>query len=93
LKAGCDVNEKGARREQTAVHGAAFWGWNEVVQFLVDNGAKLDIPDNQGKTVIDDAMGRAGGNSRGGQRIDVHKDTAELLAKLGTPAAAGAKKQ
>jgi uncharacterized protein len=92
LKAGCDVNEKGGRREQTAVHGAAFWGWNDVVRFLVDSGAKLDIPDSQGKTVIDAAMGRAGGNSRGGQRIDVHKDTAELLAKLGAPAGAGAKK-
>jgi hypothetical protein len=39
-------------------------------------------------------MGRAGGNSRGGQRIDVHQDTAELLVKLGatTPILAPAKK-
>ena len=28
-------------------------------------------------------MGRAGGNSRGGQRIDVHKDTADLIASKG----------
>jgi hypothetical protein len=28
-------------------------------------------------------MGRAGGNSRGGQRIDVHKDTADLLMSKG----------
>jgi hypothetical protein len=27
-------------------------------------------------------MGKAGGNSRGGQRIDVHEDTAALLTKL-----------
>jgi hypothetical protein len=32
-------------------------------------------------------MGRAGGNSRGGQRIDVHEDTAALLKKLGATAA------
>ena len=39
-------------------------------------------------------MGRAGGNSRGGQRIDVHRDTAELLVKLGatTPVMAPPKK-
>jgi hypothetical protein len=28
-------------------------------------------------------MGRAGGNSRGGQRIDIHKDTADLLMSKG----------
>jgi hypothetical protein len=32
---------------------------------------------------IDNAMGRNGGNSRGGARVDVHKDTADLLVKLG----------
>ena len=30
-------------------------------------------------TPVDSAMGKAGGNSRGGQRIDVHEDTAALL--------------
>ncbi len=33
-------------------------------------------------TPVDSAMGRAGGNSRGGQRIDVHEDTAALLKTL-----------
>ncbi len=37
-------------------------------------------------TLVDSAMGRAGGNSRGGQRIDVHEDTAALLMKLGATA-------
>ena len=31
-------------------------------------------------TPVDSAMGKAGGNSRGGQRIDVHEDTALLAA-------------
>jgi len=31
---------------------------------------------------LDSAMGKAGGNSRGGARIDVHEDTAALLRKL-----------
>ncbi len=73
-------------RGQTPLHGAAFWGWNDVVQFLVDHHANLNAVDLKGKTPIDSAMGRAGGNSRGGQRIDVHEDTAALLKKLGETA-------
>lgn len=83
LKAGADINEPGGRQHQTPLHAAAFWGWNDVVQYLVDHGAKLDVKDSTGKTPIDAALGKAGGNSRGGQRIDVHEDTAELLRKLG----------
>ena len=37
---------------------------------------------------IAEALGKAGGNSRGGQRIDVHEDTAALLRKLIADAAA-----
>lgn len=83
LKAGGEINASGGRRNQTPLHGAAFWGWNDVVQFLVAHGAKLDAKDSAGMTPVDSAMGRAGGNSRGGQRIDVHEDTAALLKKLG----------
>ena len=85
LNAGGEINAQGGRREQTPLHGAAFWGWNDVAQFLVEHGAKLDARDNQQKSVIDAAMGRAGGNSRGGQRIDRHPETAALLEKLGAP--------
>ncbi len=62
-------------------HGAAFWGWNDVVQYLAAHGAKLDARDSQKMTAIDAAMGRAGGNSRGGQRIDVHEDVAGAAAE------------
>jgi ankyrin repeat protein len=82
LKAGCDVNAIDPQRGQTPLHGAAFWGWNDVVKYLVDHGAKLDAKDSRGFTPVDSALGKAGGNSRGGQRIDVHQDTAELLKKL-----------
>jgi ankyrin repeat protein len=85
LVAGGEINATDSRG-QTPLHGAAFWGWNEVVQFLVNQGANLNATDRQGKTPIDSAMGRAGGNSRGGQRIDVHEDTAALLKKLGATA-------
>jgi len=55
----------------------------QIVQFLADHGAKLDVKDSGGMSPIDAALGKAGGNSRGGQRIDVHEDTAALLRKLG----------
>jgi ankyrin repeat protein len=84
LEAGGDVNGKDARG-LTPLHEAARWGWNDVVSFLVESGADLNAKDNRGRTPVDSALGRAGGNSRGGQRIDVHEDTAALLEKLGTP--------
>jgi uncharacterized protein len=85
LAAGGEINST-EFRGQTPLHGAAFWGWNDVVQFLVDHHANLNAVDLKGKTPIDSAMGLAGGNSRGGQRIDVHQDTADLLKKLGETA-------
>jgi len=82
LKAGGDVNATDPQRGSTLLHGAAFWGWNDVVKYLVQKGAKLDAKDSRGFTPIDSALGKAGGNSRGGQRIDVHQDTADLLKQL-----------
>src|SRR5688572_7360039 len=81
LEAGGDVNAKDPRG-LTPLHEAARWGWNDVVKFLVAKGADLNAKDAKGMTPVDSAMGRAGGNSRGGARIDVHVDTAELLKKL-----------
>jgi ankyrin len=88
IAAGADINAKDGTRGLTPLHEAARWGWNDVVQFLVDHGANLDAKDNRGMTPVDSAMGKAGGNSRGGQRIDVHEDTAALLRKLMAAAAA-----
>ncbi|MBV9767948.1 MAG: ankyrin repeat domain-containing protein [Bryobacterales bacterium] len=85
LAAGGEINAADSRG-QTPLHAAAFWGWNDVVQFLVAHHANLNAVDLKGKSPIDSAMGRAGGNSRGGQRIDVHADTAALLQKLGETA-------
>jgi len=87
LDKGGEINSRDARG-QTPLHAAAFWGWNDAVQFLVSRGADLNAKDNRGMVPIDNAMGRNGGNSRGGARVDVHKDTADLLEKLGaTPVA------
>jgi ankyrin repeat protein len=81
LDAGGDVNGKDGRG-LTPLHEAARWGWNEVVTFLVSRGADLHAKDNRGNTPVDSALGKAGGNSRGGARIDVHEDTADLLRRL-----------
>ena len=77
------LNGKAGRLQQTPLDGAAFWGWNKVVEHLLEKGADINLADSRGYTAVDYAMGRAGGNSRGGQRIDVHKDTADLLTAKG----------
>jgi len=81
LDAGGDINGQDSRG-LTPLHEAARWGWNDVVTFLVEHGARLDAKDAKGNTPVDSALGKAGGNSRGGTRIDVHQDTAALLKKL-----------
>ena len=47
----------------TALHGAAFKGWNAGVQTLVNKGAKLGAKDKQGRTPMNwaDAVYRGGG--------------------------------
>jgi ankyrin repeat protein len=40
-----------------AIHGAANRGANDVIEYLVANGARLDIADNQGRTPVDWAAG------------------------------------
>lgn len=85
LSHGGDVNGRAGRLEQAPLFGAAFWGWNKVVEYLLSKGADINLKDARGYTAVDYAMGRAAGNSRGGQRKDVHQDTADLLmAKGGT---------
>jgi ankyrin repeat protein len=85
--AGADLNARttaGGRFRtpgQTALFGAAVWGWNDVVSYLVERGAKIDVADEQGRTAVDAALGRAGGRGRG-QSIEVNEDTAVLLEQL-----------
>jgi ankyrin repeat protein len=81
LKAGVDVNAADSKG-QTALHGAAQKGWNEVVQYLADHGAKLDLKDKKGLTPVDAAMGLAGGLGFDNTTGDVHESTAALLRKL-----------
>jgi len=83
LSHGGELNGRAGRLEQSPLDGAAFWGWNKVVEHLLGKGADINIKDARGYTPVDYAMGIAAGNSRGGQRKDVRKDTADLLIAKG----------
>ena len=63
----------------TALHGAAFRGWNAGVQTLVNRGARLDAKDKQGRT----PMNWADGVYRGGGIAPVRQlQTIALLEQL-----------
>jgi ankyrin repeat protein len=81
LKAGADVNAVDSKGD-TAMHGAAQKGYDKVIQFLADHGAKVDLKDKQGKTPLDAALGRTGGLGFDGTAGELHSSTAELLQKL-----------
>jgi ankyrin repeat protein len=49
------------REGQTALYGAINWGWADVVKFLLDHGARVDVTDAAGKSPRDAVAGNAGG--------------------------------
>jgi uncharacterized protein len=56
LDLGADVNAANDLNE-TALHGAAYRGLNDIVQLLVDKGATLNAKDKQGRTPLNIAEG------------------------------------
>jgi ankyrin repeat protein len=81
LEAGLDVNAVDDRG-QTAVHGAALQGYDQVVRFLAERGAALDVKDKRGFTPLDVAQGLAGGVGFAGQASNPHPSTAALIEEL-----------
>ncbi|PWU06632.1 MAG: hypothetical protein C5B51_11720 [Terriglobia bacterium] len=81
LEAGLDINATD-NRGQTALHGAALKGFDQVIRFLADHGAKLDVKDRRGFTALDAAEGKAGGVGFDGASAVPHESTAALLRKL-----------
>jgi ankyrin repeat protein len=65
----------------TALAGAAYRGQNDLVQLLVEKGAKLDVRTSRGWSVTEMAMGHSLRTSVPMQ----HPDTVALLVKLGAP--------
>ncbi|MDG2175692.1 MAG: ankyrin repeat domain-containing protein [Gammaproteobacteria bacterium] len=43
---------------QTGLHAAAKIGWNDIIEFLIDNGAAQEVRDMAGRSPFDLAMGR-----------------------------------
>lgn len=72
---GADVNgvdEAG----QTAMHSAAVQRGDAYIEFLADNGARLDLKDRQGQLPLDLALGAGG---RGQQTV--RESAASVLRK------------
>jgi ankyrin repeat protein len=80
LDAGLDINAADGRG-QTALHGAALQGFDQVVTFLLAHGARTDVKDSRGFTPLDAARGLAGGFGFGGTTGNPHPTTAAILEK------------
>ena len=84
LEKGVDINAATDKTLNTALHAAAGQGTDDIVQFLADHGAKLDLKDDKGRTPMDVALGL----KADAVGVEVHQSTADLLRKLmGLPAA------
>ncbi len=84
LDGGANVNEADHTGE-TALHGAASWGWNDLVRTLADRHANLTARDARGRTAADVALGSASASGRAS--AEAHPDTAALLKQLMADAA------
>jgi ankyrin repeat protein len=81
IAAGADVNATD-NIGRSALYGAAYWGWNDVIKSLVAYRADLGIKDVHGHSAVDMALGRSEGHGRGGSGKVVHEDSAALLQQL-----------
>lgn len=81
LAAGADIHARDSSGS-TALHGAASWGWNSVVEELVKNKADLFAKDARGRTPLDLTLGDASATSgRAGAAVP-RPDTEALLRRL-----------
>jgi ankyrin repeat protein len=79
LEMGADINHK-AVDGQTAIHGAARWGWTEVVPFLAAHKADVYARDVRGLTPLDMALGKGPKGARSDSTAS--PETAAVLEKL-----------
>jgi uncharacterized protein len=67
-------------RGETALHGAAALGLDSIVQFLVEQGANVNMKNKDGESPLTIASGKA--HKRAGDQ-PFHPSTADLLRKAG----------
>ena len=77
-EAGIDVNVANAEGN-TALHAAAGWGYDSVVEYLVAQGARLGVENEDGRTPL--ALAQRGRVR--GRNATPHQSTVELLRRLG----------
>lgn len=90
LEWGADVNAVG-ENGWTALHGAAYTGEDAIAQFLVENGARMDVKDVFEQTPLSIARGEIGAKVLDFTKkpFGPHPSTANLLLRLGaTPSSA-----
>jgi uncharacterized protein len=77
VEAGADINAVN-EADFTALHGAAFRGLDEVVEYLVAHGANINAREYKGRTPYRLAQG-----SKQSFQFQAYPETAELIKKLG----------
>ena len=80
---GGDINAVN-EADYNALHGAAFRGLNEVIEYLVDQGADINARDFRGRTAYRMAEG-----SKQSFQFQTWPETAQLLADLGADTTLG----
>jgi ankyrin repeat protein len=83
VEAGADVKAVN-EADYTALHAAAFRGWNEIVEYLVQHGARIDARDYKGRTPFRIAEG-----TKQSFQFQAWPETAELLRRLGADTGLG----
>jgi ankyrin repeat protein len=78
VEAGGDVNQAN-KAGDTALHGAAWRGANDIIQLLVDKGARLDAKNRAGLTPLQIANGEEEGRVA---NVNIRPWSVELLVKL-----------
>ena len=83
VEAGADINAVN-EADFTALHGAAFRGLNEVIEYLVANGADINARDFRGRTAYRMAEG-----AKQSFQFQSWPETAALLERLGANTSLG----
>ena len=78
IENGSDVNAANSKGF-TALHGAAYRGLDDVVQLLVQKGAKLDAKDSEGRTRRRVRRGRFSGGESAGAEIEHRRAASETV--------------